>query len=481
MRNARDLTNIPPQEPLALSKFEKAVSLGFALAIAGYAGLADIISCLFMVKPVRSEYHFEEGVTEEQWFIVALLIAITYGFYTFSAEGKSSYDTARSFFRNRHRRAALLAPRSIPDTAEFEFLIAGPERSSQSLPPQRMTCRQNLRYISVAIIARLVCLIGAAADSAETTMGLVEDGASMPKMIAISMLGFLGNIFFYGPFTIEAFEELFLGKIIDHEEQEPPLKIALVIGYPIAFFNAIQDTLECGAGLLDNFKITNPAGQWTLICLSSLSGISSLCLDGRIGVEILDHFFKHLKKNYAWIPDSLFHCQLPTPLRGLQLLQGAAGLGLALYAASYIAFADKELTFSLSQKILNTLSLSLPVLPSLLGWCIFLRDFVIQTKTYHHLEHLLISSLTQISPCLRVTRPAISETRQPEIELAVRSADENEEASERATLLVQNLSPRSPREAKPQSSWSRLFQHRTEDRRPNCTESNQTRLTCTIL
>src|SRR5579863_4938704 len=200
---------------VSLSAKEKAASALFALTIAGYAGFADAITCLFMVKPIRSEYEFSGQVTEEQWFVVTVFIASIYGLYTLLTEGKGSYDTAGRFFLNRPRKAApQVSPEPVSED-QLELVPSQPPAPSLEPPspaPLKMTCRRKLSLLSVGLAARLICLIGSAADSTEVTMGLADEQAGLPKIIAISTLSFLGSLAFYGPIAVEAFEELFLGK-----------------------------------------------------------------------------------------------------------------------------------------------------------------------------------------------------------------------------------------------------------------------------
>ncbi len=304
----------------------------------------------------------------------------------------------------------------------------------------------------------------------------------MPKLIAISTLSFIGSFAFYSPFTIEAFEALFLGKAIPPETAYSTYKIALVLGYFVAVCSSLYDTLECSASLYDNFEVRDSASRWCIVGFSLLAGISNFCLDGRSGVKILNHFFAHLENAYAWALNSASHCSPPSRDQCIQLSSEAARFSLAAYAASYIAFADKELTLTLSQNILIQLGLEVPVLPELLGWCVVLMDFVIKTNIFYQLERLLISLANQ---CLerfqRGQTPVQAALEAVELKAIAEMDQETEdEITEETTLLTKNTaSPSAQRENS--AYWARLFNHQPQPRRQNSSEPRRVQTSCAMM
>lgn len=481
---------------ISLSRRQKLVSLGFSIVTAGYAAFADAIACVYMVRPIRSEYQFEDQISEARWNIIAVSVAGTYGFYTFSCEGKSVYDTAAHYFLKRNgkavRRAYLLTYGDFPELAPAEE-----KNVPTALAPS--SCHQKLAHGTVHLFSRFVCLVGSLADSTETTMGLVKEHASLSKTIAVSSLSFLSSISFYGPLAVDAFEELFLGKkIVVTEDPQPSYLLAKVIGYPIAAFSAIQDTLECGAGLFDNFSVTDTSGQWALVGASSLAGISSLCLDGKKGVEVLDCFFAYLENHYAWLPDAFIRRRLPTLMQFCQLGTEGCTIGLAAYGASYIAFADRELTIALTREILKTLGVELPLVPEFLGWGMVLKDFIIQTNTLNKLEWLTIHLTQQAWTRLRpaggeaeaidmMALPEMEEAkadREAGVELAVqpveeRKGDDEEQDDEETALLTKKQQPKTAGDEK-KSCWHRFFKKKPRHPKQEALEPRQG-TSCTIL
>jgi hypothetical protein len=126
------------------------------------------------------------------------------------------------------------------------------------------------------------------------------------------------------------------------------------------------------------------------VAASSLTGISGLCLDGKKGVEIINHFLTHLETHYAWLVQAALCRRHPNRAELSRLFKETGTVGLAAYGASFIAFADKELTIAITKLILTTLNAEVPGLPEVLGWCVVLRDFVIQTNTLNLLENLML-------------------------------------------------------------------------------------------
>jgi len=370
--NAGHLEN---EYPPTLLSHQKAISLGIVLITAGYSAFADTMECIYTIEPLRFEYKFEHYISKKNWLIITITTAGLYGLSTLLCEGKGVYDTVSHYFLERNKKTI-----SYQQGQPFPFIVTPLHLPSPS--------RSFLIWFS----PRFISFVRSAAKSSETTMGLVKEGATLPKTIAISILSFLGFVSFYGPITVDAIEELFLGKKNLNLEENQTRFLSAIIGYPVAIFSALQDTLECGASLFKNFRITGTANQWAIVGVSSLAGLSGLCLDGKKGVEIIDAFFAHLESHYAWLPHSFLNNVLPSPIQFYQLGYELSTLTLAAYAASFIAFADKELTISLSKSILATLGAEIHLLPHILGWCVVLRDFVIQTKTLHMLEQIILSA-----------------------------------------------------------------------------------------
>lgn len=464
-------------ERIPLSSHQKTTSLSLALIIAGYAAFADFMECVYTMQPLRSEYEIEQQVSEKTWLVVAIATAGIYSLSTLLSEGKGVYDSVSDYFQNSNHSA-------VPPREEERSELIEPQPTPPTLAERApQTCSKKLGSSLAWLLPRLLSIISSAADSSETTMGLVNEGAPLPKVIAISALSFLGSVSFYGPITAEALEQILYGiKPLPALENNRSRLLAKIVGYPVALFSALQDTLECGASLFQNFGITSIGGQWAIVGASSLAGMSGLCLDGKKGVEILDHFFDHLEKHYAWLPQGIIHRHPPTRAQLYQFATETSSTALAAYAASFIAFANKELTIELSKTILATLGAEIPLLPFILGWCVLLRDFVIQTNTLRMLEQLIFNvgyrgweSLSRnCSRTQRQAAPLLRQQNPEEVELV-----DFEEEDEEAALLPANHRSLSPK-TEDRFSFVRFFKAKPPQRDYLEQEQGQ-KLSCSIL
>ncbi len=457
-----------------LSRGQILTSWGLTVFVAGYSAFADVMESIFTLNPLRSEYELEEVVSEKAWLSYAVALAGIYGLATLFCEGKGVYDSITAYFQNQNERKGPSNEEELQEVIEVE------PRELEQPPLPAQTCSKKLGAGALWFFPRALAVISSAVGSSETTMGLVKENASLPKVIAVSVLSFSGSVAFYGPITVDAVNELVYGaKPFPPMENSHSRLLSQIVGYPVAFFSAIQDTLECGASLFQNFGVTGLAQRWGLVGISSLAGISGLCLDGKMGVEILDHFFVHLEKNYAWLPKTLLLKQCPTQGQLIQLAYETNTTALAAYAASYIAFADKQLVISLSELILNILHLNVPGLPLILGWCVALRDFVIQTKTLHMLEDLLLNAGYRSGKYLWQRCAAEASASQlEELELHSLDASEGEEDDDdEETGLLSRKPVRQP----PQSCFSRFFQGFQKAPASSYEVEPQSALSCTIL
>lgn len=339
-----------------------------AAVVSGFSALMDAMICSMTLPTLRKAFKFDDLISEDLWFTICLGLATIYSLSTLTSEGKGVQDTVLEYYATENKKHDL----------EVIDLESGLPLEEGAFPEAPQPPSDLIWWSS-----RVIAVVSALADSSETTMGLMTEGASNHKTVIISALSFLSSFCFYGLATIAAMNEFEQTGPRFVEQKRPARWLAKVIGYPIALFSASQDTLECGASCFQNFGITNRAAQWGIVSSSSLAGISGMCLDGKKGVEIIDDFFDHLSRNYL---------RNPAEVLLDQLAQEILAVGASAYAASYIAFADKDLTIMLTQNILVSLGIEFAALPAMLGWCVMLRDFVIQTKTLHMVGKMALNT-----------------------------------------------------------------------------------------